>query len=132
MTDRVYLGKAVPALYNTVAEADKLAVQAALDAGWHKGFVHLLKLRASQINGCAFCLRMHARDALAAGDSADRLAVLPAWRETTYFSDKEGAALALLEAVTEIAEGQLPDEVYARAANASARRRSPQPNGWRW
>ena len=110
-TDRVNLAQAVPALYNAVATVEKLAMQAALDAGWAKGFVHLLKLRASQINGCAFCLRMHARDALAAGESADRLAVLPGWRETTYFSDKEGAALELLEAVTAIADGQLPDAV---------------------
>ena len=122
MTDRVNLVQAQPALYKAVAEVEKLAMQAALDAGWSQGFVHLLKLRASQINGCAFCLRMHARDALAAGESADRLAVLPGWRETSYFSDKEGAALALLEAVTEIAEGQLPDEVYA----AAAERLSPQ------
>ena len=122
MTDRVNLAQAQPALYKAVAEVEKLAMQAALDAGWSKGFVHLLKLRASQINGCAFCLRMHARDALAVGESADRLAVLPGWRETGYFSDKERAALALTEAVTTIADGQLPDEVYA----AAAERLSPQ------
>ncbi|MNT41853.1 Carboxymuconolactone decarboxylase family protein [compost metagenome] len=73
-------------------------------------------MRASQINGCAFCLRMHSRDALASGESADRLAVLPGWRETGYFSAKEQAGLALTEAITRIADGQLPDEVYAAAA----------------
>ena len=116
MTERVNIGKAVPELYKAVAAADQLAEQAALAAGWSAGFIHLAKLRASQINGCAFCVRMHARDALAVGESADRLAVLPAWRETEYFSDKESAGLALTEAMTLIADGQISEEVYAQAA----------------
>ena len=116
MQNRVNLGKALPAIYKTVATTDELATQAAIDAGWSAGFTHLVKMRASQINGCAFCLRMHSRDALAAGETADRLAVLPGWRETTYFSAKEQAGLALTEAITNIADGQLPDEVYAAAA----------------
>ena len=116
MTERVNLGKALPALYQSVLGLDKLAEQAALDAGWAGGFTHLVKMRASQINECAFCLRMHSRDALATGETADRLAVLPAWRETTYFTDKERAGLALTEAVTLVAQDQIPDEVYAEAA----------------
>ena len=116
MTERVNLGKALPALYQSVLALDKLAEQAALDAGWAAGFTHLVKMRASQINECAFCLRMHSRDALATGETADRLAVLPAWRETTYFTDKERAGLALTEAVTLVAQDQIPDEVYAEAA----------------
>jgi alkylhydroperoxidase family enzyme len=59
---------------------------------------------------------MHARDALASGETMDRLSVLPAWRETDYFNEKERAALALVEAVTLIADGQLPDSVYEQAA----------------
>ena len=116
MSERVNLGKAMPALYQSVLGLDKLAEQAALDAGWAGGFTHLVKMRASQINECAFCLRMHSRDALATGETADRLAVLPAWRETTYFTDKERAGLALTEAVTLVAQDQIPDEVYAEAA----------------
>ena len=116
MQDRVNLGKALPAIYKTVASTDALATQAAIDAGWTAGFTHLVKMRASQINGCAFCLRMHSRDALAAGETADRLAVLPGWRETTYFNPKEQAGLALTEAITNIVDGQLPDAVYADAA----------------
>ncbi len=116
MSERVNLGKAMPALYQSVLGLDKLAEQAALDAGWAAGFTHLVKMRASQINECAFCLRMHSRDALATGETADRLAVLPAWRETTYFTDKERAGLALTEAVTLVAQDQIPDEVYAEAA----------------
>ena len=116
MQDRVNLGKALPALYQSVLALDKQAEQAALDAGWAAGFTHLVKMRASQINQCAFCLRMHARDALASGETADRLAVLPAWRETRYFTDKERAGLALTEAVTQVAQDQIPDAVYAEAA----------------
>lgn len=116
MHERVNLGKALPALYQSVLALDKQAEQAALDAGWAAGFTHLVKMRASQINQCAFCLRMHARDALASGESADRLAVLPAWRETRYFTDKERAGLALTEAVTQVAQDQIPDAVYAEAA----------------
>ena len=115
-TQRVNLGKALPALYKAVAAIDEQATHAAVDAGWSKGFTHIVKLRASQINGCAFCLRMHSRDALAAGECTDRLAVLPGWRETAYFSAKEQAGLALTEAITHIADGQLPDDVYAAAA----------------
>lgn len=116
MQERVNLGKALPALYQSVLALDKQAEQAALDAGWAAGFTHLVKMRASQINQCAFCLRMHARDALASGETADRLAVLPAWRETRYFTDKERAGLALTEAVTQVAQDQIPDAVYAEAA----------------
>ena len=116
MQDRVNPGKALPAIYKAVAATDELANKAAIEAGWSEGFIHLIKMRASQINGCAFCLRMHSRDALAAGEAADRLAVLPAWREADYFSAKERAGLALTEAITSIADGQLPDEVYAAAA----------------
>lgn len=116
MHDRVNLGKALPAVYQSVVATDALATRAALEAGWSDGFTHLVKMRASQINGCAFCLRMHSRDALNAGETADRLALLPGWRETSYFTAKEQAGLALTEAITQIGNGQVPDEVYAAAA----------------
>ncbi|MEG0920603.1 MAG: carboxymuconolactone decarboxylase family protein [Comamonas sp.] len=115
-TERVNPGKALPAIYQAVAATDELATKAAIDAGWSAGFIHLVKMRASQINGCAFCLRMHSRDALAIGETADRLALLPGWRECSYFSPKEQAALALTEAITNIADGQLPDAIYNAAA----------------
>ena len=116
MQDRVNLSKLAPDLYQTMAQLEQQSVTRAVAAGWSKGFCHLLKLRASQINACAFCVRMHTRDALATGESSDRISVLPAWRETSYFSAKEQAALALTEAITLIADGQVPDEVYAQAA----------------
>ena len=116
MSERVNLGKELPHIYQSVLEVDRLAEAAALEAGWTAGFTHLVKLRASQINQCAFCLRMHARDALAAGEAPDRLAVLPAWRETAYFTSKERAGLALTEVITLVASDQIPDAVYAEAA----------------
>src|SRR5712675_1696782 len=96
MENRVNLGKAAPELYQAVTGLEKLASERAAKAGLTEGFAHLLRLRASQINGCAFCLRMHTRDALKSGESSDRLSVLPAWRESQYFNDKERAGLALV------------------------------------
>lgn len=116
MTERLNLGKSAPSLYQAVAALDRLSTEAAAAAGVAEGFAHLLRLRASQINQCAFCVRAHTRDALASGESSDRISVLPAWRETAYFSAKERAALGLVEAITLIAEGQVPDAVYEQAA----------------
>src|SRR6185369_4736449 len=109
MENRVNLGKIAPQLYQAVADLERMAGEYAASAGIAVGFAHLLRLRASQLNQCAFCVRLHTRDALASGESSDRISVLPAWRETGYFSDKERAALALCEHVTLIAEGQIPD-----------------------
>ena len=80
----------------------------------HK-FVHLLKLRASQINGCAFCIDMHSIDARAAGETEQRLYALNAWRETAFFTDRERAGLAWIESVTLVAQTHVPDEVYEEA-----------------
>lgn len=115
---RVNLGKAAPEVYQAVVALDGQIAGRMKAAGFAAGFVHLLRLRTSQINECAFCVRMHAHDALASGESPDRVHVLVAWRETQYFNDKERAALALTEAVTRVAEGQVPEAVYAAAAAA--------------
>src|ERR1041385_1904428 len=80
----------------------------------HK-FVHLLKLRASQINGCAFCVDMHSIDARAEGESEQRLYALTAWRETPFFTDRERAGLAWTEALTLVSETHAPDEGYGAA-----------------
>ena len=93
MSERVNLGKSVPALYQSVIELDRLVSAALATAGIAEGFSHLMRLRASQINQCAFCIRLHTRDALASGESTDRVAVLAAWRETKYYTLKERAAL---------------------------------------
>ncbi len=77
--------------------------------------LELASMRASQINGCAYCLAMHAKVLREAGEREDRLAVLPAWRETDWFSDRERAALAWTEAVTTLENREVPDDVFAQA-----------------
>jgi AhpD family alkylhydroperoxidase len=81
-----------------------------------RGLRLLIEIRASQINGCAFCIDMHWKDARAAGESEERLYMLSAWRESPLYSDRERAALALCEAMTEIAGSGVPDDVWERAA----------------
>ena len=75
--------------------------------------LQLVKLRASQINGCAYCIDMHSKDARAAGETEQRLYSLDAWHETPFYNDRERAALAWTEAVTNVKEGHVPDEVFA-------------------
>lgn len=77
--------------------------------------LELVRMRASQINGCAYCLDMHSKDARAAGESEQRLYALDAWRETPFFDARERAALEWTEAVTLIADRHVPDEIYQRA-----------------
>ena len=72
----------------------------------------LVEIRASQINGCAYCLDMHTKDARAAGETEQRIYALSAWRETPFFTDRERAALEWTEAVTLVAETRVPDDVY--------------------
>jgi AhpD family alkylhydroperoxidase len=83
------------------------------ESGLEPKLVHLVKMRASQINGCAYCLDMHSIDARAAGESEQRLYTLEAWRETPFFSERERAALAWTESVTLISQTHAPDDVYA-------------------
>jgi AhpD family alkylhydroperoxidase len=82
------------------------------DCGLDHKLLHLLKMRASQINGCAYCLDMHSKDARALGETEQRLYGLDAWRETPYYTDRERAALAWTEAITMISQTHAPDEVY--------------------
>jgi AhpD family alkylhydroperoxidase len=81
-------------------------------SGLERSLLHLIKTRASQINGCAFCLDMHTREAREDGETEERLYVLSAWRETADYTERERAALAWTEAVTRIAHGHVPDDVY--------------------
>ena len=77
--------------------------------------LELLKTRASQINGCAYCIDMHTKDARAAGETEQRLYGLNAWREAPFYTERERAALEWTEALTLITEGHVPDDVFARA-----------------
>ena len=113
---RVNLSKAAPAAYKSLLTLNRQVLDQAASADLTPLAIELLKIRISQLNGCAFCLQMHTREALQHGESPDRLAVLPAWRETTYFTPQERAALALSEAITTVGETHVPDETYAAAA----------------
>lgn len=117
MDSRINLSQHTPELYQAVINLDRLAGEYSAAAGINQGFYHLLKLRASQLNQCAYCLRLHSKDALAHGESIERISVLPAWRESRYFNEKERAALALMEAISLIADGQIEDRIYAEAVN---------------
>jgi AhpD family alkylhydroperoxidase len=81
-------------------------------SGLEPALLELVKMRASQLNGCAYCLDMHSKDARAAGETEQRLYLLDAWRETSLYSERERAALAWTEAVTLVADGHVPDEAY--------------------
>ncbi len=83
--------------------------------GLERSLLELVKTRASQINGCAYCIDMHTKDARANGESEQRLYALIAWRETPFFTERERAALAWTEAVTRVADTQVPGEVYELA-----------------
>ena len=105
-----------------IEKADPGAVKAMLDlqryvdnCGLEESLLDLIKLRASQINGCAYCIDMHTKDARARGESEQRLYELDAWRETPFYTERERAALAWTEAVTLITQGHVPDDVYELA-----------------
>jgi AhpD family alkylhydroperoxidase len=84
-------------------------------SGLEESLVHLVKMRASQINGCAYCLDMHSKDARALGETEQRLYVLDAWEEAPFYTERERAAFSLTEAVTNISQTHAPDDVWERA-----------------
>lgn len=85
------------------------------DCGLEAPLLELVRLRASQINGCAYCLDMHSKDARARGETEQRLYLLQAWAEAPFYSDRERAALGWTEAVTRVSETHVPDSVYKEA-----------------
>ena len=97
-----------PGLYHAMLGMEKYLHECGLE----EPLIHLIKLRASQINGCAYCIDMHWKDLRAIGESEQRLYGLDAWRESPYYSDRERAALTWTEAVTLVAGGQVDDLVY--------------------
>lgn len=112
MTNRINLAKVSPEAYKAMVGLEDYIESTGLD----KTLYELIKTRASQINGCAYCINMHTRDALKQGETSQRLFLLDAWRETELYSEKERAALALTEAMTLIAGNHVSDEVYQNAA----------------
>ncbi|KOV67207.1 carboxymuconolactone decarboxylase family protein [Streptomyces sp. MMG1121] len=111
-TPRMQFAQHAPEVYKAMIRLD-----AAARKGLDPALYELVKIRASQINHCAFCLDMHTKDALAAGESVERIVQLGAWEESRHFyTEKELAAIALTEAVTVLTDGFVPDEVYEKAA----------------
>jgi AhpD family alkylhydroperoxidase len=108
MEQRIDYFKVAPAAYEPLTALEKYLHS----SGIEPHILHLMKLRASQINGCAYCIDMHWKDLRALGESEQRLYGLDAWEESPYYSDRERAALAWTEAVTNIQNGHASDEVY--------------------
>src|SRR5262245_27874366 len=109
METRINLGKYYASGFGTAMTDLQKEVD---ESGLGHALLDLVKLRASQINGCAYCIDMHWKDALARGETAQRLYGLDAWRESPYYSARERAALAWAEAVTRISETHAPDDVF--------------------
>jgi AhpD family alkylhydroperoxidase len=95
---------------------DRASVKELDAAGIDPLLRELVRVRASQLNGCAYCVDMHTRDARAAGETEQRLYAVAVWREAPFFSDRERAALAFTESVTRVADTHVPDEAYAAIA----------------
>ena len=115
VTEHLYLDKQHPALWRAISGLGLKVQEAAEAAGLGTGLLELLNVRISQINGCAYCLVMHTNDARKQGETDDRMHLLNAWREAPVFSERERAALAWAEAITLVAEGHVPDDVYEAA-----------------
>jgi AhpD family alkylhydroperoxidase len=108
MRQRIDYTKVAPGAYHVMLGLEKYLHESGLD----ESLLHLIKLRASQINGCAYCLDMHWKDLKSIGESDQRLYGLDAWEESPYYSDRERAALAWTETVTRVADTHVPDSVY--------------------
>ena len=111
MEQRIQIDETEPKAYQALAELNKYVKSCGLDP------IHLelINIRASQINGCAFCLNIHTEDALKQGEKARRIFVLPAWREADLFTDKERIILAMTEEITQISEKGLTSPTYKKA-----------------
>ncbi|HWV38670.1 MAG TPA: carboxymuconolactone decarboxylase family protein [Vulgatibacter sp.] len=110
--ERISIPKVAPKAIEAMLQLEN----ATAGLGLERPLYELIKIRASQINGCAHCIDMHTKDARAAGETEQRIYALDAWRETPFFTERERAALALTEAITLITQGQVPEEVWAQAA----------------
>src|SRR3954454_8418373 len=107
---------AVDDLVPHISKAMNALQAASVKVSLERPLLELVRARASQLNGCAYCVDMHSRDARKGGEAEQRLYALPVWRETPFFTARERAALELTEAATKLSEGPVSDEVFARAA----------------
>ncbi|MGE5427595.1 MAG: carboxymuconolactone decarboxylase family protein [Methylococcaceae bacterium] len=108
MKERLNYSKVAPNALKAMHELEKYVH----GSGLERSLYELVKIRASQINGCAYCIDMHTKDARKAGETEQRLYALSAWRETPFYSQRERAALAWTETLTMISENNVPDSIY--------------------
>jgi len=111
MTKRIDFSRVGHGAYRAMAALEQHVHQSGLEGS----LIHLVKLRASYINGCAYCVDMHSKDARAEGETEQRIFAVPVWRETPFFSPRERAALEWTETVTNISQRGMPDDIYASA-----------------
>ncbi len=111
MTQRIRYAQASPDGFKAMRKLQEYVE----NSGLEHSLLELVKMRASQINHCAYCLDMHSKDARAGGETEQRLYALDAWRETPFYSERERAALAWTEALTRISENDVSDALYAEA-----------------
>ncbi|MFD8127590.1 carboxymuconolactone decarboxylase family protein [Streptomyces mirabilis] len=114
-TQRIFIDKQSPKAYHALVQTSEAVRATAADAGLDRTVVELINLRVSQINGCAYCLNVHTRAALRAGETVQRLGVLAAWRDTELFTPAERAALALAEATTEPTDAAAQETAWTGA-----------------
>ncbi|MEV4453427.1 carboxymuconolactone decarboxylase family protein [Streptomyces mirabilis] len=114
-TQRIFIDKQSPKAYHALVQTSEAVRATAADAGLDRTVVELINLRVSQINGCAYCLNVHTRAALRAGETTQRLGVLAAWRDTELFTPAERAALALAEATTGPTDAAAQETAWAGA-----------------
>lgn len=107
-TQRIDIAKVTPGAYQSLIQLDKYVSETSLPKSWY----HLIKVRASLINGCALCIQSHSKDALEGGETNKRLLALNAWKDSPYFSEEEKAVLALTDEATLISENGVPDEIF--------------------
>ena len=115
-TGRLEFGRRAPGFLRAMTQLDRAATKELDLAGIDPRIRELVRIRASQLNGCAYCIDMHTKDARAIGETEQRIYALSAWRETPFFTDRERAALAFTETVTMLADTHVPDEAYAAVA----------------
>ena len=125
MTQRINIAQVAPAAYQAV-----LGLERYIRENVDPTVLELVKLRGSILNGCSFCVDMHTREAMAAGESSRRLFAVAAWREAPFFSERERAALALTDAVTRLGEHGVPDEVWDVPPRSGRSGNSPT-SSWR-
>jgi AhpD family alkylhydroperoxidase len=114
MQPRIEYAKAAPGAMTAMLGMETYVRHCGLEGS----LIELVKLRASQINGCAYCVDMHTKDARAEGETEQRLYAVVAWEETPFFTERERAALAWTEAVTLIGEEHVPDDIYEQARHS--------------